>query len=105
MEEVEEIEFIEAGEWVRTQDGQISKNNSNYDWDIRESSINDSPIINHSKNIIDLIEKGDYVNGFIVRAKDEKNIYWDFLKKSFPAKIGNIVTKEQFSKIRYVFED
>jgi len=105
MEENEKIELIRVGEFVRTQDGQISKNNSNYDWDVKETSINDSPVINHSKNIVDLIEKGDYVNGFIVRAKDEKNIYWDFLKKSFPAKIGNIVTKEQFSKIKYISED
>ena len=105
MKENEKIEFIRVGEFIRTQDGQISKNNSNYDWDVKETYINDSPIMNHSKNIVDLIEKGDYVNGFIVRAKDEKNIYWDFLKKSFPAKIGNIVTKEQFSKIRYILED
>lgn len=57
---------IEVGEWIRTEDGQISKNNSNYNWDLKETYINDSPVVKHSKNKIDLVEVGDYVNGELV---------------------------------------
>ena len=63
----------------------------------------ESDIIKLSPNIIDLIEVGDYVNGYIVKAKDEKEgkVYFDYLKKSYPANIESVVTKEQFESMKY----
>lgn len=100
---------IEVGEWIRTEDGQISKNNSNYNWDLKETYINDSPVIKHSKNKIDLIEVGDYVNGDrmdIVERDENGHVYylqnWELpsLNKN---DIKSIVTKEQFASVEYVF--
>ena len=55
---------IEVGEYVRTNKGIISKINSGVDIDMVEfenAIIGD--VVKHSKNIIDLIEVGDIVNG------------------------------------------
>ena len=49
---------IEVGEYVRTKKGKIFKYGKG-----RAYLGRDNEIINHSKNIIDLIEVGDYVNG------------------------------------------
>ncbi len=64
-------------------------------------------IVKHSKNIIDLIEAGDYVNGKYVK---EINQYKD--GKSIIVLIGiidendikSIVTKEQFESVGYKAE-
>ena len=71
------MEELQIGEWVRTKDGQIDKI---YDYKkdtkiyiCEKDLIIDSQnllathikdILKHSKNIIDLIEKGDYVNDY-----------------------------------------
>jgi hypothetical protein len=68
----------------------------------------------HSKNIIDLIEEGDYVNGHLVVDKYQDtddygkdfiviNVESDFLcNKSLVEKdIKSIVTKEQFKAVEY----
>ena len=75
-------------------------------------------VIKHSKNIIDLIEVGDYVNGYKVIDKDYEgemicllmpfneenqsiyNIVWN--TKYF---IKSIVTKEMYKSIEYRLED
>lgn len=102
---------IEKGEYFRTKDGQISKNNSNYAWSLSETYINDSPVIKHSKNIIDLIEIGDIVEWWY-----EDNYIQDFVK-DFVYKelldhlrnskcnedIKSIVTKEQYKSVEYQF--
>lgn len=48
---------IEIGEYVRTKKGKIFKYGKG-----RAYLGKDNEIVNHSKNIIDLIEEGDYVN-------------------------------------------
>lgn len=68
-------------------------------------------IVKHSKNIIDLIEEGDYVNGHRVKA-----VYLDGVTKyikldnsyedrkgvrTYSEDIKSIVTKQQFSNIEY----
>ena len=78
--------MIEVGEYVRTKDGYIfkilTKENTNYGccgitdsnntkyttYTYNKRSFNDikNKIVKHSKNIIDLIELYDYVNGMIV---------------------------------------
>lgn len=77
---MDEIEVVEVGEYIRTDDGIIAKVN-NIDelridiptdravyriWvdDYYGNHKEDRFIKLHSKNIIDLIEVGDYVNGF-----------------------------------------
>ena len=61
---------IEVGEFARTTDGIIGiiENYDNGEYWIRHSDIDiwkcsEDYIVKHSKNIIDLIEVGDYVNG------------------------------------------
>jgi len=64
-----------------------------------------------SHNLIDLIEVGDYVNGYKITSIEEGNrrnkwVYAEdedgYLIKSFPPKnIKSIVTKEQFSSMEY----
>ena len=65
-------------------------------------------IIKSSPNIIDLIEVGDYVNGFKVDEIDEKGIYnynsydgWRINIASCNDDIKSIVTKEQFESMEY----
>ena len=105
---------IEVGEWIRTEDGQISKNNSNYNWDLKETYMNDSPVIKHSKNKIDLVENGDYVNGWKVLAKTKiknnemqvciltafEDEHWITINNET---LKSIVTKEAFKEREYVF--
>lgn len=84
--------------------------------------IYDEDIIKHSKNIAELIEPGDYVNGFRVdELKDENNksilviAIWDsadmnYVKdflyiNEFANEIKSIVTKEQFENMEYEVEE
>lgn len=66
---------------------------------------------NHSKNIIDLIEVGDYVNGHKVVneiwGEDDCNLYFEieggFNKAQYIREkdIKSIITKEQFKEMEY----
>ena len=60
--------MIEVGEYVRTKSGKIDKViNNNYYMpqyiECEKGIVDKENIVNHSKNIIDLIDIGDYVNG------------------------------------------
>ena len=112
---------IEIGEYIRTKDGIIAKLEDIQDeayWfdiviycsygeaiDFLTTEELPKYIIKHSKNIIDLIEVGDYVNGKKVLQKIGKflevsscdignNRIYDYMIKS-------IVTKQQFSNMEY----
>lgn len=76
----------------------------------------ENEIVKYSKNIIDLIEVGDYVNGQCIEKIDKKEndrIYFKILEYkdgSFEGncyidldKIKSIVTKEQYKSVEYVF--
>ena len=77
-------------------------------------TVSDEMIVKASHNIIDLIEVGDYVNGYpvyeiieyedntraIVIADDNKSIIWEESSQY----IKSIVTKEQFENISYKVE-
>lgn len=121
--------MIEVGEYVRTRKGIIGKlrgsylhginieypqpqewiidrfnNRKNY-YVITECDVDFDDIVKHSKNIIDLIEVGDYVNGLYVHMITEfgLKIYSngdieDILKED---EVKSIVTKEQFANIEY----
>ena len=74
-------------------------------------------IVKHSKNIIDLIEVGDYVNGFLIVKKRKDVImgrekltteHTDYnwqgdgtLLEFYNEDIKSVITKEQFEAIKY----
>ncbi len=72
-----------------------------------ETLYEQSEIIKSSPNIIDLIEVGDYVNGYLVIEKDINNElrYIDLKDRNMKyvkyLDIKSIVTKEQFSCMEY----
>lgn len=67
----------------------------------------------HSKNITDLIEVGDYVNGYKVEKIEDGYIYVDYcwdcelytLVTNDSDNIKSIVTKEQFANMEYKVEE
>lgn len=109
---------IEVGEYIRTKDGIVAKcieeKQDRYvfnrivleqgyynDYILKDIPERANFIIKHSKNIKDLIEVGDYING-----KKIIDIDWGIiLTKGFediePKDIKAIVTKEQFNNIEY----
>lgn len=124
---------IEVGEYMRNEDGYICQIKKTKDLDnifidedgkvkeiVGETVFGDDVIVeitNHSKNIIDLIEVGDYVNGRLVLEVDYKNknvcllipftdtqantnICWYGYED-----IKSIVTKEQFENVSYKVGD
>ena len=127
---------IKVGEYIRTQKGEIGKiikikNDDEYSYDYYVCD-NDSAtsfrmqIVKHSPNIIDLIEVGDYVNGYKVveTYKDKQLSGWQVgkskedetwlgvvvsskmikepLQEYFDNEmIKTVVTKEQFESISY----
>ena len=112
---------IEVGEFVRSKDGYIGKveliiedeqERQNYyiceKDNVMASNYRDN-IVKHSKNIIDLIEVGDYVNEYPVRIVmgkkcnfDLNEMNWVDLENVFlDGLIQDIVTKEQFDSIKY----
>lgn len=104
---------IEIGEYVRTVEGYIDIfKDINDEKNIARCEKNKywlNSIIKHSKNIIDLIKKGDYVNGYEVEDiyfignKKVLALNGDFTNsKCFEcSEIKTIVTKEQFKNIEY----
>ena len=113
---------IEVEEYVRSKDGYIGKiekimesKRESLNYYICEknnafaSNYRDN-IVKHSKNIIDLIEQGDYVNNMLVTevGKNEKAINICFYNglyaenlKLFESDIKSIVTKELFEQVKY----
>ena len=119
---------LEVGMYVRTKDGNIFKiiggNVDNWEIDIDYSKLeqteenwlelyryndnysffNDKDIIKVSNNIIDLIEVGDYVNGFPVMHKENDILKCGLLVQFKENEIKSIVTKEQFESMKYSLE-
>ena len=100
------MEEIKVGEYVRTDKGyivKIDKEKKNLQM-LKFLDVEYGNILKHSKNIIDLIEVGDYVNGkYVEKIEQYKS------GKSIVALIGiienedikTIVTKEQFASMEY----
>lgn len=69
---------VKVGEYARDEEGYIIKIDSDYVIENIGRFIKGHSIVNHSKNIIDLIEIGDYVNGYRVTDKylfaEEKSV-------------------------------
>lgn len=65
-----------------------------------------SEIEKASFDLIDLIEVGDYVNGYKVKVASPYMLVLDNMSmiKIEPSEIKNIVTKEQFEACKYLIE-
>lgn len=121
---------IEIGEYIKTNVGNIGKvkriefdeidtSLKWYVFDKRrpdmnvvdEIYINKPYIVKHSKNIIDLIEVGDYVNGHLIIDKNNKILMYedaDYINGANTIsnfEIKSIVTKEQFKSVEYRLEE
>lgn len=112
--------MIEVEEYIRDKEGNITKiiNTLSLFKDVElylgedGYQYSDNAIKKHSKNIIDLIEEGDYVNGYKVRGKTNEKVVVDYYCYSeelaggnwltfYKANIISIVTKEQFASMEY----
>jgi len=112
---------IQVGEYVRTEDGHIGKLvykteyhltfDNNYVCKYRDEISDFKFIVNHSFNLIDLIEVGDYVNGskvYDVKKITSKNYEQGWILLSnydrdaiLSKQIKTIVTHEQFKAMEY----
>lgn len=59
-----DIEVIKPNEYIRTEKGHISQNLATIPWIAKDTTINGDLVAKHSKNALDLIEVGDFVNGY-----------------------------------------
>ena len=103
---------IEVGEYVRTKYGIIDKVIIEYDGKCNNSNCsekhisckynyyNEKDIVKHSKQLIDLIEVGDIVNGKLIHKIDKGPnycyLYYGNCKTFVDYQIQTILTKEQF---------
>lgn len=102
---------IKVGEFIRTKLGDIKKITEGFEFIIKRYNESDNKIVKHSPNLIDLIQCGDYVNGYIV-----KRTYLDgethYIKlgeqitgnRTYNDDIKSIVTKEMMESISYKVE-
>ena len=114
------MEEIEVGEYVRSNLGTMGKvtkidsnTNTRFLYEDKTLITIDKNVYKHSKNIIDLIEVGDYVNGKEVHKYNGNigivsinELGWTFIAfkdKKYP--IETIVTHEQFASMEYKVED
>lgn len=106
--------MIEVGEYVRTKNGKIDKiiNNNCYMpqyIECEKSLLYKEDIVNHSKDLVDLIEEGDFVNGYPAKRIanfnnelcnfDLNTMEWTPLKDIDV--YYNILTKEQYMQNCY----
>ena len=106
--------MIEIGEYVRTKNGKIDKviNNNCYMpqyIECEKSLLYKEDIVNHSKDLVDLIEEGDFVNGYPAKRIanfnnelcnfDLNTMEWTPLKDIDV--YYNILTKEQYMQNCY----
>lgn len=116
---------MDAGMYVRTKDGFIDEviikyqgycNNPNCKCkhvSCKYNYYDEENIVKASHNIIDLIQVGDYVNGYLVTTVSNGlgSIYVDlrddlgYRTKLYEPNIKSIVTREQFSNMEYRIGD
>lgn len=108
--------MVEVGMWVRTEDGITKITNSDFiNQDTNQVTLkfeNDfgygyvrHKVIKASHNIIDVIEVGDYVNGFrVLEVYDDSVRYFNTIESQYEIItikcIKSVVTHEQFNSIK-----
>lgn len=108
--------MIEVGEYIRLKTGTIDKVRKIRDNKIFISHLcgySKNEIKKHSKNIIDLIEVGDYVNGLEVykgkvASGKEKLLVGNHIVNGMALEVVNIksiLTKEQYNQSCYRLEE
>ena len=104
--------MIEVGDFVRVNGiiGKVEQTGNSLFWieDGSSYSLSDKSI-KHSKNIIDLIEVGDYVNGKLIHKIDKRQnycyLYYGNCKTFVDYQIKTILTKEQYMQNCYKCQD
>ena len=103
--------MIEVNEYVRTKDGVIDKviieyngkcNNPNCDrkhLSCKSNYYNEEDIVKHSKQLIDLIEVGDYVNGIEVLDIDKPRDLWEPIEIRGDSRCMNLILAEDIKTI------
>ena len=105
------MQEIKVGEYVRTKNGDIGKVKflSDTTADIGKKYIFKKDIVKQSKNPIDLIEVGDYVNGFLVEdiiiENEIKKIKLTDERLLENKDIRTIITREQIEKAKSRLEN
>ena len=115
--------MIEVNDYVRTKNGVIDKVDALYGMIKNTVHLENQKwfdtknIVNHSKQLIDLIEVGDYVNGHLVveiskNAYNQKIVITEVDGKDgairhhyLERNIKNVVTHEQMQSIEYKVEE
>lgn len=106
---------IKVGEYIRSDLGSIGKvtriednTTTKFYYEDKELITIDKRVVKHSSNLIDLIECGDYVNGYIVRRTylDGETHYIKLGEqitgnRTYTDDIKSIVTKEMMESISY----
>lgn len=98
---------LEIGMYVRDIKGRIDKIIGfkgaliEFEKDLMGGYIDENDFVKASYNIIDLIEVGDYVNGFPVIHKENDILKCGLLVQFKENEIKSIVTKEQFEQMAY----
>lgn len=102
-----------------TRIGRIAHSPEKYWIDTRKGSMSKPYIKKHSRNIIDLIEEGDYVNGEEVKhiadfegtQKPIRKVIFTDQHRLIPGEtaendeVKSVVTKEQFNQMKYIVGD
>lgn len=106
---------IKVGEYIRSDLGSIGKvtriednTTTKFYYEDKELITIDKRVVKHSSNLIDLIECGDYVNGYIVRRTylDGETHYIKLGEqitgnRTYNDDIKTVVTKEMMESISY----
>lgn len=99
---------IKENEFIRTKTGKIDKViNNNYYMsqyiECEKGIVDKENIVNHSKNIIDLIELGDFINGNKVYKVTNTCIYCigKAVQNKLTVNIQTILTHEQYERNCY----
>lgn len=105
------MEEIKVGEYVRTKDGIIDKaiieyngkcNNSNCSEkhiSCKYNYYNEKDIVKHSKQLIDLIEVGDIVNGMEVLDIHKPRDLWEPIEIRVDSRYTNFILAEDIQTI------
>lgn len=100
-----DIEVIEPNEYIRTEKGHISQNLTTIPWIVKDTTINGDLVAKHSKNVLDLIEEGDFINKEVVWSTNNKKGIETVSGYYTEQDIKTILTHEQYERNCYRLEE